>query len=752
MSAWLLENAVAATGLAIVVALLCHPLRKRPSVCHALWMLVLVKLLMPPLPLWKVNGLGLFADEAPAALDPLSPALDRGWDDDRRELPQRIVRAETVEVVTTSENDGVTGSGEMGDSQPKIGVLVPPGDVGERELDAATSLDGNTTSEVSLAGHVAEFHTSYALSVVITSLMIVWAAGAAAAAVIHGRRILRLRRVIRSAQLPATWLEADVNNLARQLGITPPRVRVSECLPCPMVIGFPRATLLWPAQLDTRLDQAARPAVITHELAHLRRRDHWTAWVEVAASCVWWWHPALWIARCEVRQYAEMACDAYVIAHSPNARNLYAKALVDVCEFISQAKISAAPAVGMAGGARRWFERRLTMILRQRVSAQMPPAGWIGLAAIGLLVLPGFSTAQFEPKKGDEATQEKTTSIDETAITVQPAPVATTRESPTAKAAAVPTERTVATETAVDPEKSTSRPPVRTTVEAALSAPTSGASDHHLLEKVAPNRRQLRQVRGLGNKLSPTEAERVTEILMPLVERMRAQGRRQRNGETDKYVVSEVFLHMLDRMPTASESKIWVEQLKQNDAAAAIRILVTALGQSAEFSGNDETFQRLNRNPKIQTLLRVTYEMPDDKAKALADFLKENVLQPVDVRVVEPGLVVTAEGEIQAPIAAMVSLITGERVTLDLPHATTASYAPYPSLPHSTPPRQPPQYIPPPKYDPYLTPPTNAAPRAGIFPPDHDAAAKRSDQPSDPTGRKSEQSPDSTTTETPVRP
>jgi beta-lactamase regulating signal transducer with metallopeptidase domain len=151
-----------------------------------------------------------------------------------------------------------------------------------------------------------------------------------------------------------------------------------------MVLALPRATLLWPANLEDRLDAAARRTVLLHELAHLKRRDHLTAWLEVVVACLWWWHPVVWWARRELRAYAELACDARVVASLPDARSRYAKALVDVCEFISLAKPANAPAVGMARGHRRSFERRLHMILRQRIADRTPLIAWVAIPSLQL--------------------------------------------------------------------------------------------------------------------------------------------------------------------------------------------------------------------------------------------------------------------------------------------------------------------------------------------------------------------------------
>jgi beta-lactamase regulating signal transducer with metallopeptidase domain len=78
-----------------------------------------------------------------------------------------------------------------------------------------------------------------------------------------------------------------------------------------------RPRLLLPAGLWDDLDEAQRDTLIAHELAHLRRRDHWVRLVEVAATVLYWWHPAVWWARRELREAEEQCCDAWVVWSMP---------------------------------------------------------------------------------------------------------------------------------------------------------------------------------------------------------------------------------------------------------------------------------------------------------------------------------------------------------------------------------------------------------------------------------------------------
>ena len=78
MLEWLLQNAVVASLLAGIVAIVCRLLRPRPAVCHVLWLLVLVKLLMPPVPLWNVSWLQVrAAPHVVASVQGRLPAVEK---------------------------------------------------------------------------------------------------------------------------------------------------------------------------------------------------------------------------------------------------------------------------------------------------------------------------------------------------------------------------------------------------------------------------------------------------------------------------------------------------------------------------------------------------------------------------------------------------------------------------------------------------------------------------------------------------
>jgi bla regulator protein BlaR1 len=50
-----------------------------------------------------------------------------------------------------------------------------------------------------------------------------------------------------------------------------------------------------------------------HELAHHRRRDSWSNLIPLAALCVHWYNPLVWLCQRAIRADRELATDEYVI-------------------------------------------------------------------------------------------------------------------------------------------------------------------------------------------------------------------------------------------------------------------------------------------------------------------------------------------------------------------------------------------------------------------------------------------------------
>jgi hypothetical protein len=153
--------------------------------------------------------------------------------------------------------------------------------------------------------------------------------------------------------------------------------------------GPPR--LLLPETLWGLLSADQQDALLAHELAHLRRGDHWVRRLELLALGLYWWHPVAWLARRELRDAEEQCCDAWVVWALPGAAAAYAAALVETVAFLSEAR-STVPAGASAAGHVHRLKRRLTMIVRGTTPRGLGGAGLAAVMALGALLLPLLPT------------------------------------------------------------------------------------------------------------------------------------------------------------------------------------------------------------------------------------------------------------------------------------------------------------------------------------------------------------------------
>jgi beta-lactamase regulating signal transducer with metallopeptidase domain len=372
---WLTETTLVAAALAGAVALLCRRLRPRPAVRHALWLVVLLKLLTPPLLAWPWSApASIPLAEAPAPRPPPAEEVVR-W--------PAVEQATDETILAPSPEASVAALPP--EPAPYDAAFAPVAEPGLPADPAPPTPEGQP---VAIAAHSpAERWTSL--------LVVVWVGGAALTALLQAVRIARFRRRVACGEPAPAALAVSVSELAARIGVRPPPVVVLPGLASPVVWGLGRPRLLWPAALLGRLSPDGERTAIVHELAHLRRRDHWVGWLQLIASCVWWWSPLFWHVRGQVGRAAELACDAWVIEVLPKARRAYAQALLEVCELVSR-RTAPAPALGM-GGARQEIERRLTMILRESVPSRVPVRALFGVVLLALIALPGITGGQPAP-------------------------------------------------------------------------------------------------------------------------------------------------------------------------------------------------------------------------------------------------------------------------------------------------------------------------------------------------------------------
>jgi beta-lactamase regulating signal transducer with metallopeptidase domain len=230
----------------------------------------------------------------------------------------------------------------------------------------------------------------------------VWLAGIAAVLTWRMIRVMCFRRALRTGTPAPARVEAQVRNIAEEIGLARiPRTVMLDRRTSPFVWCGLRPTLVLPVGLWGELDREGQRAVLMHELAHLRRRDHLVLWLSQAVSLVYWWHPVVWWARQRIDEEADFACDAWVTALRPSGRRVYAETLVVAKSYVSGPGLCRVGGLPMASRSARQLSRRLTMVMTQRKSPGLSALGVVlaaGVAGAGVFVTPSLACPEDDAK------------------------------------------------------------------------------------------------------------------------------------------------------------------------------------------------------------------------------------------------------------------------------------------------------------------------------------------------------------------
>jgi hypothetical protein len=166
--------------------------------------------------------------------------------------------------------------------------------------------------------------------------------------------------------------------------------------------------LVIPTGLWDRLEPRQRQMLLLHELAHLRRGDHRLRYLELLATCLYWWHPALWLVRGVLREAEEQCCDAWVIWAMPDGCRTYMTTLVDAIDFLSQRtrrrpRFAAVPVLASGMGQFHNLQRRLTMVRERNVQRRLGARGLTAMALLAALAMPvGTNFARGENRAANQ--------------------------------------------------------------------------------------------------------------------------------------------------------------------------------------------------------------------------------------------------------------------------------------------------------------------------------------------------------------
>ena len=150
-------------------------------------------------------------------------------------------------------------------------------------------------------------------------------------------------------------------------------IYLCDAISSPFILGVVKPRIYLPSGLD----EVEQQNVLSHERAHLVRRDHWWKPLGFALLAVYWFNPLLWLAYALLCRDIELACDERVIrTMDESAVKTYSTVLL-ACSMPRKAVITCPLAFGEVG-----VKERVRNALHYK-----KPAFWVVAASVAVCVV-----------------------------------------------------------------------------------------------------------------------------------------------------------------------------------------------------------------------------------------------------------------------------------------------------------------------------------------------------------------------------
>ncbi|MDD5458602.1 MAG: M56 family metallopeptidase [Phycisphaerae bacterium] len=210
-----------------------------------------------------------------------------------------------------------------------------------------------------------------------------WLVGVVILSVLLVQRFLFVKSLIAQTEPASERLQDTLNQCRQQVGIKRNiELRLSKNMLSPAACGLLNPVILMPAALLENLSREKLRAVLVHELAHIKRGDLWVNFLQTVLQIAYFYNPLLWLGNSVIRGIREKAVDEMVLAKLGDEAKNYSTTLIDIAEIAFSKPHFSLRLVGVVES-----KKALASRIKHILSRPFPKNAKLGFAGLVTIIL-----------------------------------------------------------------------------------------------------------------------------------------------------------------------------------------------------------------------------------------------------------------------------------------------------------------------------------------------------------------------------
>lgn len=369
---WIVKSSLIGSVIVLLIFTIKFLLRKRlsPIIIYYLWMILLIKLIVPFGPQSPISVYNIFNSSYESVNNYV--------------INKKPVTTPTIKAIETPETGSKVVNKNDSESKPKIKKSI--------------TLTGTAKTMLS-------YKKDYAFIWIIGMLLLGLYTLFGVIAII---RTMKFGKHNNGTDLLQSLEQCKAEmNIKKKVNVV-----TTSHIASPFIYGIFSPTIIIPYKVYETIPKEQLRYILLHELCHLKRRDTIVNWIISMLKIVYWFNPIIMLGLKSMQSECELACDSEVLIYLKNTENFeYGTTIINVAKLINKKSyLQAVAGVTSMAMNKSELKRRILMISRNnKINKKGILFGLLIILVLGIVGLSGRvirSDSKVKDAKSSNSPQE----------------------------------------------------------------------------------------------------------------------------------------------------------------------------------------------------------------------------------------------------------------------------------------------------------------------------------------------------------